>query len=256
MLLVWVVKSLLNKNMPINEVIDNYPITRIFLEKNEIFCVDCSVGTCLLGDLFEIHNFSKEDQEAMFENLNNLIDGKTTEVLQFTPLTKTEKYSEIVEILIDEHRKIMDLVYIAQYIISKPEFLKKYKSEVEKLVYFFKYYADDFHHGKEEDMLFYLFEKNDILNAMYQEHEQSRDYRAKLAVSDNEEEIKELIVDYTTMLKDHIYKEDNILFPYLDRNLTTEMIEKINQDLEGTDLSINDDVVAFINKFNKKEFSM
>ncbi|MDL2211297.1 hemerythrin domain-containing protein [Erysipelotrichaceae bacterium OttesenSCG-928-M19] len=246
---------MLNLNMPINEVINEYPITRDFLEKNEIFCVDCSVGTCLLKDLFEIHNFSSGDQIAMFENLNDLVTQKTKEIKVFTPLTKKDKYSAIVEMLIEEHRKITELVYIAEYIIRQPNFLIKYAQEVEKLLYFFKYYADDFHHGKEEDMLFYLFEKNDILKAMYQEHEQSREYRSKLVSSSDVKEISQLITEYCLMLKDHIYKEDNILFPYLDRNLTTEMLVEIDRKMQDLDLSINDDVINFIEDFNNKEFS-
>lgn len=249
-------RSLLNINLPINEVIKEYPITKDFLEQNGIFCVDCSVGTCLLKDLFEIHNFSKIDQVKMLQNLTDLVNGNTKEILVFTPLTKNAKYSDIVEILIEEHRMITELVHLAEYIISKEDFLIKYETEVKKLIHYFKHYADEFHHGKEEDMLFYLFEKNDILEVMYQEHEQSRAYRARLASSNDEKEIKQLITDYTMMLKDHIYKEDNILFPYLDRNLTTEQSFEITRRLEDVDLSINDEVVDFIEKFNQREFSL
>ena len=247
---------MLSLETPINELVAKHPKVVEFLETNKVFCVECSVGTCLVKDIFAIHNFSKEDQKEMIEQIKMLINGETTKIKIFEPLDSKEEYSPLVEMLIEEHKVIMELVYMAQYIINKPNFYQKYQKEIEKLVYYFKHYADDFHHGKEEDMLFYLFDKIDILEVMYLEHSSSRGYRKKLASSTSESEIKQLISEYALLLTDHIYKEDNILFPYLDRSLSDEQKDKIINELQAIDLSINDEIKAFINDFNQKEFTI
>lgn len=248
---------MLNLNSPISEVVKEYPIVGDFLLANDVDCVNCSVATCLVKDILEIHNFSKETQVEMQEYMQELVNGTKSELKVYTPLNNKEDYHVITNMLIDEHKLIMELIYITEYIVSKEDYLTKYKNEVDKIIHYFKYYADDFHHGKEEDVLFCLFEQNDILRAMFQEHEQGRDLRKRiLEAGDNAQLVKDLLIEYTTMLKDHIYKEDNILFPYLDRNLTEENIEKINNELQTIDMSINVDIKAFIEDFNRAMFTL
>ncbi|MEG0686267.1 MAG: hemerythrin domain-containing protein, partial [Erysipelotrichales bacterium] len=175
----------------------------------------------------------------------------------FAPQETKQEYSRIIKRLMDEHQKILEMVYIAEYITRQEDYYSKYREEIDEMIVFFKEYADEFHHGKEEDVLFKYFEKIEILEVMYQEHELSRSMRTQLIeATGNDLKIKALLAEYGTMLKDHINKEDTILFPYLDRKLTSEQLEAIDKELDKVDYTIESDLERFVREFNKKEFNM
>ena len=50
---------------PIKELIGRYPALGTILEDYGIGCVPCSVGTCLLRDIVEIHNLCPGDEEEL-----------------------------------------------------------------------------------------------------------------------------------------------------------------------------------------------
>jgi hemerythrin-like domain-containing protein len=106
---------------------------------------------------------------------------------------------------------------------------------LEKAVDFIKIFADKCHHGKEEDLLFPAMEKAGIprtggpLGVMLSEHAAGRGYvkamaEALLSLKKDNEAAAQLFAEnarnYGALLSQHIYKEDNILYPMADSRLT------------------------------------
>ncbi len=97
---------------------------------------------------------------------------------------------------------------------------------------FIRNYADRFHHAKEEDVLFEALVKNGMprenspIAAMLMEHDQGRAYvkamedavqRALAGESGLNQTIAENASGYVNLLREHIEKEDNILYPLAER---------------------------------------
>ncbi|WP_423363636.1 hemerythrin domain-containing protein [Mycoplasma sp. P36-A1] len=245
----------MNRDGKIVEIIEEHPIVGEFLLYNDVDCVNCTIKTCLLKDILDIHNFSKEDQVEMYIYMEKLINNEVKEMKKFIPEKYTNDYHEIINMLIDEHTYVKELLYTAEFIVSKPNFLDKYKSDLDQVIAYLKSYADDYHHGKEEQYLFNLYPENEAVKVMLEEHEQGRAYRKILLNSNNEQEIKETVIAYAEMLKEHIHKEDDILFPYLDRILKEKDIKEINEKLKSNDPEIKEEVKRFISDFNNKQFT-
>ena len=104
-----------------------------------------------------------------------------------------------------------------------------------KVVDFVRNFADRCHHGKEEENLFVAMEKHGIpgqdgpIGVMLVEHDRGRAYMrevdraSKLIVSGDGSALKIAVqnaVGYSGLLRDHIYKEDNILYHMADQVLT------------------------------------
>ena len=112
------------------------------------------------------------------------------------------------------------------------------------IIEFLQGYADKFHHGKEEDLLFPNMVKRGIpseggpIGVMLQEHDLGRSIvrSMKKFTSDYTEEVTnytQFITDgkaFIDLLRKHIYKEDNILYNMADQALTdSDQIELLGQ---------------------------
>jgi hemerythrin-like domain-containing protein len=93
-------------------------------------------------------------------------------------------------------------------------------------------FADGLHHRKEEGVLFEAMAANGMptdggpIAVMLYEHDQGRDFtlgmrEAAERLAAGDESARRLVVDnargYATLLRQHIFKEDNILFPMAGR---------------------------------------
>ncbi len=92
---------------------------------------------------------------------------------------------------------------------------------------FIRNYADKFHHAKEEDILFKEFSKLKNLHCnpvdqMLYEHDLGRKFVKEIEQGLNEKDknkITEGIRNYAGLLEEHIYKEDNILYPMIEAEI-------------------------------------
>jgi hemerythrin-like domain-containing protein len=107
---------------------------------------------------------------------------------------------------------------------------------------FIQGYADDYHHRKEEGVLFEEMEAQGFpkeggpIVVMLSEHEQARAYtRAMKSAAERwhegdetaQTEVTRNAQGYVSLLRDHIYKEDNILYPMADQLLSPEDQERM-----------------------------
>lgn len=129
----------------------------------------------------------------------------------------------------NEHDAILHVFEILDRVLSRDV---KEDTEVIKfgneLIYFLKIFADKCHHGKEEDLLFKEMVAKGIpdeggpIGAMLQEHRQGREYISLMSKSLESKDInhfKAYAIQYRDLLRNHIAKENNILFVMADRVL-------------------------------------
>ena len=57
-------------NKPIKEVIEEYPKVGEILEKYEIGCIECSIGTCLFKDVVKVHVLGDEVEAQIEKEIN------------------------------------------------------------------------------------------------------------------------------------------------------------------------------------------
>ena len=108
-------------------------------------------------------------------------------------------------------------------------------------------FADGCHHKKEEGVLFIAMQAQGVpveggpIGAMLADHEQGRIYTramrsaaGKLAQGDlsARETVIQNARGYTNLLRQHIYKEDNILFPMADRVIPLAQHEQVSLGFE------------------------
>ena len=148
-----------------------------------------------------------------------------------------------LSILSDEHQNILKVI---DALLTECDGLESGKAlDTEfftKAIAFVREYADRFHHAKEEDVLFVELGKDDVhmhcdpLQQMRHEHELGRNFITALekgVAENNKDKILENAKGYAQLLKEHIFKEDNVLFPMADtalhQNSKDNILEKFKQ---------------------------
>lgn len=246
-------------NTTIKEVITKFPKVGEILEEYKIGCVPCSLGSCLLKDIIEIHNLSEEDEQVVMARIVKEIypdrGVKVPKMERKTGVrTKELKYSPPMKKLVDEH------VLIKRWIALIPQVLENLdveSTEGKQLILdgvdFIRSYADKFHHAKEEDILFKYFDENsDILKTMLEDHTKARGH-VKAIVEAVEKKDKKKIVEhlnaYRELLTEHIKKEDEILYPWVDRGLSVKQVGELFSKFDEVDEISGNGVTERCRKF-------
>src|SRR3990167_11291651 len=132
-----------------------------------------------------------------------------------------------LEELRSDHQKILESFDGLEKSISKNPLVYE---EIGEFLEFTKNFSEP-HHKKEEKVLFPALEKKGIPNEggpigmMLIEHATKRDYLVKMreALQENNNiKLKENTQAMISLLRDHIYKEDNVLYPCAQDVLTEE----------------------------------
>jgi hemerythrin-like domain-containing protein len=155
---------------------------------------------------------------------------------------------DAIETLMDEHR-LIEKAIDALVAFSDEVRLKVTddRAELGRFVTFIREFADGCHHGKEEDILFRAmieagFPRNGgPIAVMLLEHDQGRQHVAALkALSEKAEpwtaEDRQRLADaahgYANLLRQHIHKEDAILYPMAEQRLPPPLLERVGRDCE------------------------
>ncbi|MGB8475977.1 MAG: hemerythrin domain-containing protein [Candidatus Acidiferrum sp.] len=116
---------------------------------------------------------------------------------------------------------------------------------------FFRVFADRCHHGKEEDLLFPLLEKKGMprdggpIGVMLREHDRGRELvrEMELASSSSKDIARssgrrwaQAAAEYTNLLREHIAKENNVLFQVAESLLTAEEQERLAREFERVEI--------------------
>jgi hemerythrin-like domain-containing protein len=228
-------------NKGIKEIINAFPAIEVILNEYQIGCGPCMVGTCLLKDIVKIHNLSEEQEQEMIARIAQVIyPDQAIKIEKTKPRPKPGvrlkeiKCSPPMKELVDEH------VWIKRFIALIPQIIQNTELDtnggmrlIRNCIDFIRQYADRFHHAKEEDILFkYFDESSDILKAMHEDHKNARAHVSAI-IGALERKDKEIISEhlkaYGLLLSEHIRKEDEILYPWMDRMLSTTQIGKLHE---------------------------
>ena len=152
---------------------------------------------------------------------------------------------DITQRLKDEHQLILRMLALLEKNALRTEqgSFRDYQFYLDG-VDFIRDYADRFHHAKEEDILFEALIENGMpranspVAAMLMEHDLGRAFvrgmeeaatRALQGASDEDAVIVSNARGYLELLREHISKEDEILYPLAERVLPAEKREAIVQ---------------------------
>lgn len=224
-------------NRSIKEVIKEFPPVERILDEYGIGCGPCAVGLCLLKDIVDIHHLSPEEEQQMIARIAQVIHPDQEISLPMTGKKvegkrKEIKYSPPMKKLVDEHAWIKKLVALL------PEIVKKLNVESEEgrkqilgVLDFIRSYADKFHHAKEEEILFRYFDENlDILKVMHEDHTKARGHvRSILEALEKKDgkAVAEHLSAYRDLLTEHIKKEDEVLYPWMDKQFSISQVGEL-----------------------------
>lgn len=227
-------------NRGIKEIITQFPRIGEILDEFNIGCGPCSVGTCLLKDIVEIHHLIPQEEEQLMARIAGVIfpeEGSEVPELR-TPIqtSKEISYSLPMKKLVDEHKLILRWVSLI------PKVIESLETEIDSELIlegteFMQFYADKFHHAKEEDVLFKYFDEGiEIIKVMHEDHTTVRALRKAIREAlekKDKDAIARGLDSYRELLIEHIRKEDEILYPWLDGQMsnvqTNELLSKFTE---------------------------
>jgi hemerythrin-like domain-containing protein len=154
-----------------------------------------------------------------------------------------------IELMVEEHKYIVRMLKVVRAASNK--ILKGEEicyEDFDKMIDFIKNYADAHHHGKEEKFLFKemvdnlgRMGTNLVTHGMLVEHDWGRLFISELKnaldrVKAGEEESRLDVIanaiGYANHLARHIGKEDEVVYTFAEKQLSTEILERVNQQTE------------------------
>lgn len=147
-----------------------------------------------------------------------------------------------IDLLMSEHRVIERV--LDAFLVVADEWRRggDGRPTLARFVRFIREYADLRHHGKEEDLLFEAMIEHGVpreygpIACMLGEHEAGRALVAQLGrratqptawtVDDRDDNLRDAM-DFTALLRNHIAKEDQMLYPLARRTLPAATVEAL-----------------------------
>lgn len=152
------------------------------------------------------------------------------------------------DVLKDEHRGVERMLAIVEAATRRLEAGGDVPADVYlKAVDFFRGFTDGCHHAKEEEKLFPALEQRGLprsggpIGVMLAEHEQGRAHvrvmaEAAASYAEGDRSATAKLIQsgrgYVTLLRQHIGKEDGVLFPMADQMLSDTEQARLEEEFE------------------------
>lgn len=159
---------------------------------------------------------------------------------------------EGTQILRQEHEAILKMIGAAEEAASRLERREVVRQEMlAAILEFFQLFADQCHHGKEEELLFPLLESKGMrrdggpTGVMLAEHEQGRALIQEMSAateayaaepSEAGSRWAQAAQGYAALLRAHIFKENNILFRMAEQTLSPSEQARLAESFEKLEL--------------------
>jgi hemerythrin-like domain-containing protein len=152
-----------------------------------------------------------------------------------------------IQQLRDEHEGVKIMLSILERVCQQLEAVGNLnKAHFEGVLEFLRVFVDKCHHGKEEDLLFPALiavgvPKEDLIAVLLREHEMGRRYVKAMSegyvtyIAADKSTSKDIIQNghgYISLLKDHIEKENNVLFVMADSRLSGKRQDELFEGFE------------------------
>ena len=151
------------------------------------------------------------------------------------------------DLLIQEHKIILRALDVLDHMATRVENSQPVAPEdVETLLRFLRDFADDHHQAQEESALFPELRRTAAAHEqpvrhMLFEHEQERSLVEAIEDSVLTKKGMEFVLfanRLTSLPRNHIFKEDNILFEIVQRSLSPEQDEKVAAELNKFQINV------------------
>jgi hemerythrin-like domain-containing protein len=169
-----------------------------------------------------------------------------------------------IEILTDEHKTLLRMADVLDSMSTKARNDGTYNQEdVEAILHVLRVFGDDCHQAKEEGALFPVFaalcDPPEYAAVSHMLFEHNRDRSLMEGMEDairrsNVPQFAEYAQRLATILRNHIYKEDNILFEKIDGALSREDDARVVHDFEGFDRDFQKDQQETLHRFRALEW--
>jgi hemerythrin-like domain-containing protein len=151
------------------------------------------------------------------------------------------------DILMDEHRVIERVLTALEKAAGRLESGQTRPGFFVDAAEFIKGFADGCHHKKEEGVLFVAMVAHGVpdrggpVGVMLAEHEQGRVFTRAMHAAVQEweagdplarSEVARNALGYIALLRQHIFKEDNVLFPMANRVIPPAEQDQVTEDFE------------------------
>jgi hemerythrin-like domain-containing protein len=254
-------KSFSNKG--IKDIIGEFPEVGNILEEYGIGCGPCTVGICQLKDILDIHKMDPEKEQELMARIEATIypdrEIKTPAVTTTQSTVEAPQfYSPPMQKLVDEHVLIKRWLALIPMVVKNLDLKNREGLQIiETGIDLIRSYADKLHHAKEEDILFKYFDDTaEIFQVIYEDHKQARDHVKEMLAAiekSDESSLAHHLTAYGTLLAEHIKKEDEILFPWLDRKLSNNQVKELAEKFDQEDQRIGIDTQKYISFLNELE---
>lgn len=237
-------------NREIKGLITEYPAVGKILDEYGVGCVPCSVGTCLLKDIVDIHNLTPEaEMEMMTAIARAVYPGREIAIppraRKSDARSAKPNCSPPVQKLVDEHTFIKRWAALLPLVAETLELdTESGRGFILNGLNFIRLYADKYHHAKEEEILFKYFDDNlDILKVMRDDHDTARAHVRAVAGAVEQRDVRaarEHLLAYAKLLQEHIKKEDEILYPWMDRQFSDTQVGELFARFRNVDEEFGD----------------
>ena len=151
--------------------------------------------------------------------------------------------SKAIADLLNEHEAILSAIKILERMMAAMEKAPSMDTtDMHAFIGFLKEFADKCHHGKEEGLLFPAMagagvpDKGGPIGVMLAEHAQGRklirDMEESISTGVDRAKLAQAAREYAALLRNHIQKENTVLFPMAERVLTETQLEKLYDRFE------------------------
>ncbi|MHB9026152.1 MAG: hemerythrin domain-containing protein [Armatimonadota bacterium] len=251
-------ESYLDRN--IKDLLTEHPALGDVLNDYNIGCVTCSVGTCQLKDIVKFHYLPENQLRELMYRIAKTVDPEADielprhEEAPESAAPREIRYSPPMKSLVQEHELIKRWLALIPDVIAVTDLEKEADRQlILKGIDFIRSYADKFHHAKEEDILFKRFDENqEIIRVMLEDHTTGRNHvKAMLVAVETRDNglLAEHLLGYRELLSGHIKKEDEILYPWMDRELSTTQIGELFRDFNQADNSFDPGMAGHFAQF-------
>lgn len=164
-----------------------------------------------------------------------------------------------------DHEQILRLIDV-MFVMSERK--ASSANDIEKVIYLIRNFADGLHHAKEENLLFPAMvthgfsEEQGPIAVMLSDHVQGRKFvkgmvegleKFKIGNPDALTSVYENMIGYGQLLRNHISKENNVLFRMADKAIPPSELEQLRIEFEEIEKSseYSKNIPEFIKAINE-----
>lgn len=164
-------------------------------------------------------------------------------------------YSPPTQALVDEHAVIVSVIEAVEIMAQRPASAAFPQEFFEQACDFFTTFADRCHHGKEEARLFPMMTNRGFasdggpIGCMLAEHDEGRGHIAAMRAGlertaqgdqDAADSVRAAAREYSALLRQHIMKENEVLFVMADRLLSAADKQQLMQQFQDAEQQLHE----------------